>query len=54
MKTSEFAIIKVRFSPLFNDMIEFDVELNEIPVEKDNVGKDLVVSWKMYDSFNSN
>ena len=54
LKTQQLAIIKVRFSPLFNDMIEFDVELGQIPVDGDNQGKDLTVNWKMYDGFNGN
>lgn len=34
-------------------MIEFDVELNSIPLE-DNKGKDITVNWRMYDGFNPN
>ena len=31
-------------------MIEFDVELNSIPID-DGVGKDITVNWKMYNGF---
>jgi len=41
----------VRFSPqLFQEIVKFDVELNSIPIE-DDVSKDLIVQWKMYDNF---
>ena len=48
--TEENAIIKVRFSALFNDMVEFEVELAPVPV-KDGQGKDITVNWRLYDSF---
>ena len=32
-------------------MIEFDVELNSIPIEDDQ-SKDITVNWKMYNGFN--
>ena len=50
----QFALIKVRFSPLFNELIEFDVELSPVPVTEDKQGKDITVNWKMYDGFNAN
>lgn len=50
----QFALIKVRFSPLFNGLIEFDVELSPVPVSNDKQGKDVTVNWKMYDGFNAN
>jgi hypothetical protein len=50
----QYALIKVRFSPLFNDLIEFDVELSSVPVKSDRQGKDVTVNWKMYDGFNAN
>ena len=43
-------IIKVRFSPAFSELIEFDVELNPIPVD-DFQGKDVIVNWKMLNGF---
>ena len=42
--------MKVRYSPLFNDLIEFEVELAPVPV-KDGQGKDITVNWRFYDSF---
>jgi len=33
------------------ELIEFDVELNGIPIE-DGKGKDIIVNWKMYGGFN--
>jgi hypothetical protein len=43
-------IIKVRFSPELSELIEFEVELNPIPVD-DFQGKDVVVNWKMMNGF---
>jgi hypothetical protein len=41
----------VKFSPqLFEELVQFDVELNSIPIE-DNLSKDVIVNWKMYDGF---
>lgn len=48
--SKENAIIKVRFSPLYSDLIEFEVELAPVPV-KDGQGKDVTVNWRFYDSF---
>jgi len=45
--------MKVRFSDAFPELIEFDVELNPVPVQ-DKQGKDVIVTWKMYDGFNAN
>jgi len=50
---SEKAIVKVRFSPLTPEIIEFVVELNPIPID-DNVGKDVTVNWKMFNGFDAN
>jgi len=50
---SEKAIVKVRFSPLTPEIIEFVVELNPVPVD-DNQGKDIMVNWKMFNGFNAN
>ena len=49
-KTQQAALVKVRFSERFDDFIEFEVEMSEIPVN-DNVGKDVTVNWKFYDGF---
>jgi len=34
-------------------MIEFEVELSEIPI-KDKWGKDVTVNWRMFDGFEAN
>lgn len=47
-------MLKVRYSHLFNELIEMDVELGPVPIEKDNQGKDLTVNWRMYDGFEAN
>ena len=36
-----------------SDFIEFDVELNTIPID-DSEAKDIIVNWKMYNGFNAN
>jgi len=50
----EQAIVKVRFSETFQEIIEFEVELNPVPVHDDLQGKDVIVTWKMFDGFNAN
>lgn len=50
----EQAIVKVRFSETFQEIIEFEVELNPVPVHDDSQGKDVIVTWKMFDGFNAN
>lgn len=53
-KTNEqMALVKVRASPRFDEFLEFDVELSEIPI-KDGRGKDVAVTWKMLDGFSGN
>lgn len=39
------------FSDHLNGHIEFNVELNSIPI-KDDHGKDITVNFKMFDGFN--
>jgi len=51
--TQQAAVIKVRFSERFEEFIEYEVELSEIPV-KDGLGKDVTVNWKMFDDFDIN
>lgn len=51
-KTNEKAIIKVRFSPFTPEIIEFNVELNSIPIE-DAKGKDVTVNWKLFNGFDA-
>jgi hypothetical protein len=43
----------VRYSPLFDELIEFDVGLSEVPID-DQVSKDITVNWKMFDGFEAN
>jgi hypothetical protein len=52
-KTLQAATIFVRYSPRFDDLIEFEVSLSEIPIN-DNDGKDVTVNWQMLDGFNEN
>ena len=54
-KTShEQAIIKVRFSPqFFEEIIEFEVELNPVQIDDEGRGKDVIVHWKLYDGFDA-
>jgi hypothetical protein len=49
----EQAIIKVLTSPVLGEFIEFQVELNTIPID-DEKAKDITVNWKMYNGFKSN
>jgi len=49
-KTEEKAKIRVRFSEYFDDMIEFDVELNPLPID-DGRDKDVTVNFKMFNGF---
>jgi len=43
-------MIRVRYSDTFDDMIEFDVELNPIPIA-DGRSKDVTVNFKMFNGF---
>ena len=49
-------MIKVRFCPggQLGELIEFDVELNGVPIDLDHQGKDITVNWRMYDGFDAN
>lgn len=51
-KADERAVLRVRFSEFFKDMIEFDVELNPIPIH-DQRGKDVTVNFKMFNGFDA-
>jgi hypothetical protein len=53
-ETGEQAIIKARYSKYFDDVIEFEVELNEIPIGNPEQGKDVTVNWKIFDDFKMN
>jgi hypothetical protein len=51
-ENDERGIIKVRFAPEFwGEFIEFDVELNPIPID-DGKGKDVTVNWQFFNGFN--
>jgi len=44
--------VRVRFSPhFFEEIIQFEVELNSVPFDKSGHGKDIVVNWRLYDGF---
>ena len=44
--------MRVRFSPhFFEEVIQFEVELNSVPFSSDGYGKDIIVNWRMYDGF---
>lgn len=45
-------MLRVRYSELFNEMIEFDLELNPIPIA-DGRGKDVTVNFKMFNGFDA-
>lgn len=49
-KTNERGILKVRHSPLWQDLVEFELETTSIPID-DGQGKDITINWKMLDSF---
>lgn len=51
--SGERAIIKVRKSEVFSEIIEFEVELAPVPI-KDGNSKDITVNWKLYNGFNAN
>ena len=43
-------MMRVRFSEHFDEMIEFDVELNPLPIADDR-DKDVTVNFKMFNGF---
>lgn len=45
---SEHALLKVMFSPYWQNLIQFNLELNGIPVMLDKKGKDVVMNWHLY------
>lgn len=51
--SGEQAVVKVRYSERFNKVVEFEVELSEVPI-KDGWGKDVTVNWRMFDGFDAN
>jgi len=51
--SEQYAIVKVKFFPDTSELVQFDVELNGIPVMKDQQGKDVTVNW-IFDNFEAN
>lgn len=51
----EQAAVKIRFSPkFFEELIEFEVDMNEVHLDKKMNGKDVIVNWKFLNGFNNN
>ena len=46
----ENALIRVTYSPFSNDLIDFEVELSEVPIE-DEQSRDVTVNWHMFEGF---
>jgi hypothetical protein len=46
----EQGIVKVIYNKNSPELIEFDVELNQIPIA-DYQGKDVIVNWRLFDDF---
>lgn len=45
----------IRFSPkFFEELMEFEVSLNEIHLDKNMSGKDVLVNWRFLNGFNNN
>lgn len=42
----------MRFSPVVQEIIEFNVELNSVPMD-DLQGKDVTMNWKMFNGFDA-
>tara|TARA_B100000780_G_C20718308_1_gene285514 strand:+ start:115 stop:309 length:195 start_codon:yes stop_codon:yes gene_type:complete len=49
-QSTEKAKMRVRFSEHFDEFIEFDVELNPLPID-DGKDKDVTVNFKMLNGF---
>ena len=45
--------MKVRWSPKFDEVLEFEVGISEIPID-DHKGKNVIVTWKVFDDFEAN
>jgi len=44
----------LRFSPkYFEELLEFEVEMNEIHLDEEQNGKDVVVNWRILDGFDN-
>lgn len=44
------AIVKVRYSPRLKELIEFEVETSEVPLD-DGRSKNVIVQWRFFDGF---
>ena len=50
----EQAVVNIRFSPkYFEELIEFEVNMNEIHLDKEMNGKDVIVNWRLLNGFNN-
>jgi hypothetical protein len=49
--SEERATVSVRYSEFLKEFIEFDVEVNSIPMD-DQKGKDITMNWVMLNGFN--
>jgi hypothetical protein len=47
-ETGQYAMVKIKFYPMYSEMIEFVVELNGVPIA-DGASKDVTVDWFFYD-----
>ena len=45
--------MKVRWSLKFDEVLEFEVGISEIPID-DHIGKNVIVTWKVFDDFEAN
>ena len=46
--------MSLRFSPkYFEELLEFEVEMNEIHLDEEQNGKDVVVNWRILDGFDN-
>lgn len=55
LTNKEQAVVNVRFSPkYFEELIEFEVKMNEIHLDKILNGKDVVVNWRFLNGYNNN
>ena len=46
-------MMKVRWSLKFDEVLEFEVGISEIPID-DHVRKNVIVTWKVFDDFEAN
>lgn len=47
-------MVKVRFAPkFFEELIEFEVDMNEVHLDEEMSGKDVIVNWRLLNGFNN-